>query len=117
MFLGLEKLIGLRLNSCFQPGYFYSSDPNKIIYPTIFYGLSALETLHVNSTYLDSRSLIYTPMLAHWRIDNHNLNLDVNMLTHLKHLKTIEINKSEKDKIDSNLLDTIRKSNIDLIFY
>ena len=115
MFIGLDKLIGLRLNNC----CFLHTGRCKRTYRNSggFNGLSSLTTLDMTSmdiNNLDPEVFIHTPMLTHLRIDGIKCKLDENTFVHLKHLEVIEIAKSY---IESKVVDTLRKSNIQVIIY
>ena len=115
MFSGLDKLIGLRLYNCSV-----FDDDFKIlnIYPGVFYEmnyLKALDLSFIDIEYIDPEVFIQTPMLTHLRIFGINCKLDEKTFSHLKNLKTIELDKSKLDFIDSNLIEDLRKSNIEII--
>ena len=113
MFIGLDSLIELRLYNCF---FFYSR-----VYHGVFNGLSGLKTLVLNLIVDKDNFLIHpeefnnTPMLTYLKLSGNRCKLDENTFSHLKHLKTIEFDKSELNFIDSNVLDTLRRSNIEII--
>ena len=73
--------------------------------------LKKLDLGLMNIEYIDPKAFIQTPMLDHLRIHGISFKLDENMFVHLKNLKTIEIDKSYIDKIDSSLLGVLRKFN------
>ena len=56
-------------------------------------------------------------MLTHLKIVGTKLNLDENTFSHLKHLKTIEIDKSDLKHFDSNILEALRRSNIEIVIH
>ena len=86
----------------------------------VFNGLSSLKTLDLTSNnikFIDPEVFIHTPMLNHLKIGGINCKLNENTFSHLKNLKTIEMAKSDLNQIDSNVLETLRRSNIKILIY
>ena len=82
-----------------------------------FNGLNNLKTLEIKYIKsIDPEVFIHTPILSDLRIIRTNCKLDENLLTHLKRLKKIQLSKSDLNCVDSNLLDALRRSNIEIIF-
>ena len=113
MFIGLDNLIGLKLYKfCF---FYFTLCKNY----DVFKGLSGLKTLYLslivdmNSLLILPEEFINTPFLTNLKLSG--CTLDENTFSHLKHLKTIEFDKSVQNRIDSNVLDTLRRSNVEII--
>ena len=115
MFIGLDNLIGLKLYKCCI--FYYTLCQNY----DVFKGLSGLKTLYLsliaemNSLLIHPEEFINTSMLTNLKFSGNRCTLDENTFSHLKHLKTIEFDKSELNFIDSNVLDTLRRSNVEII--
>ena len=110
-FIGLDKLIRLRLKNCLL---------ETVLYHGVLNGLSSLKKLELNSNHIEHiepEVFIHTPMLCHLRIDGIKCKLNEKTFSHLKCLKTIEIVNSDLNHIDSNVLDDIRKLNIEIIIH
>ena len=123
MFIGLDNLIELKLYKCCF--YYTIYDKLNIDY-NVFKGLSGLKTLHLSlisqlifhreSLLIHSDEFFNTPMLTYLKLSGNKCRLHENTFSHLKHLKTIELNdKSVLNHIDSNVLEDLRKLNIEII--
>jgi hypothetical protein len=86
----------------------------------VFNGLSSLKSLDLTSNnieFIDQEVFIHTPNLTHLKIGGINCKLDEKTFCHLKNLKTIEMSKSDLNHIDSNVLETFKRSNIKILIY
>lgn len=110
LFLGLDNLETLIITQPFN---------NSVqLKKADFNGLNNLKTLELNNIKsIDPEVFIHTPMLSHIKMTGiaTGCKLDETLLTHLKHLKTIELSESDLKIVDSNLLDTLRRTNIEII--
>ena len=79
--------------------------------------LKSLDLSFIDVKYIDPEVFIQTPMLTRLRIVGIDCKLDENTFSHLKHLKTIELDKTKLNFIKSNLLDALRRSNIEIIIH
>ena len=108
MFIGLDKLIDLR---CLCRGI-----PIKFGFFKGLNGLKRLDLSIFEINYINPRVFIHTPMLAYLRIYLSDLKIDEDTFIHLKNLKTIEFDRYYRNQINSNVLDTLRRSNIEVRF-
>lgn len=118
IFLGLDNLETLVIKPSLLNGY-----DKKFALNRTFSRLRNLKTIEVslkNIEYIDWEVFIHTPKLTHLRFSGINCKLDEKSFTHFKHhknLKTIEIVKSELNFIDSNVIETWKRSNIEIIMH
>lgn len=89
----------------------------------IFYGLNNLKILTMSLNFIDSidpEVFANTPMLNNLDLREYHFNrneckLEDNTFKHLKHLEKIVLNNSAFNRINSHILDTLRKSNIEIV--
>ena len=118
IFLGLDNLETLVI----KPSLF-NHDDKKFALKRTFSRLRSLKTIEVslkNIEYIDWEVFIHTPKLTHLRFSGINCKLDERSFTNFKHhknLKTIEIAKSELNFVDSIVIETWKKSNIEIIMH
>lgn len=86
----------------------------------VFEGLGSLKTLDLSSNSIekiDRDVFKNTPKLEHLKIGGNRCKLGKSLISHLKHLKTVEVFKDDvnRKKIDLTLMDALKQANIEII--
>lgn len=98
--------------TCFR--YIWPSSTNK----NVFSGLSGLKTLDLSQNdvkFIDPEVFANTPMLAHLNLRRNECKLEKRTFYRLKCLERIELEQCDLDKIDSSILDNLRRTNVEII--
>ena len=64
---------------------------------------------------IDPKVFSYTPKLAELNICNNKMRIEENIFANLKHLKKIELKKTDLEHINKDLLDNLKRSNIEFL--
>lgn len=125
-FSKLKKLKYLDI-SCnkisFQTDSYFDKTCFRYILPTssnknVFSGLGVLKTLDLSQNdvkYIDPEVFANTPKLAHLNLRRNECKLEERTFCRLKCLEKIEFEQSDLDKIDSSILDNLRRTNVEII--